>query len=1156
LRLAGEPAWRRAAAASGTWQTLAAKDALMLARLAVNGPQLRTTLAAWLWPKVAPPRANANLRQRLFRLRQLEAALVLEDGARLQLAPGVMGDGPLPSAAADSSAAEPPVVLDAPQPFLAGIDAQLDDGLQIDWLDQARHEWATHHLDQLTRRALQQQAAGALAAALGSAVRLVMLEPLREHSWRLVMRVHHQRGDRAAAISAFERCEAVLRNELGVRPGPETLALLADCEALTAAPESPASALHRGPLPPALLRPPQRVGRDAPLARMAAAWQAGRPFMLVGEAGLGKSRLLSDFAEQLRPADEANAVVTVAARPGDDNQPFGFVARWLRQALQQAAALQGRAGLAVADMLDPALHQELARWLPELANAPAAPAQPALLQAALEGVQLALAEAGLRGVLIDDWQHADVASQEALWRLVLGGGRLRWGLASRPSAAMPNATTASSARLERLVIERLTDGDTATLLTSLGPLPGLPHAHPAAEHAYVRRVVRHCGGNPLFLLETLKLLVLQPGLAQVERWPVPATVQAVLDSRLETLSPQALALARLIALAEADLSAETAALCLEADAAAVAQARAELHLAQFVGMKPGTAAFEMTHEVVRDAVIAAWPPALRTVWHGRLARTLSTQGAAPASIARQAELAGDHALTAAAALQAAEAARQLGRAPERLAHLQQASAAYLRAGQPDAAFRAQLAAIEPQLAMHGAQLALQACAQLADEMATQPAALCKVELVRAGVALNGYRPEEAERAARAALLGLVPAQTGAQAQDETLQDRLGALRAHLILGAALAMRGKPDEALATIAPWQSALQAVNEPQLAASLWSQWALVQHAAGMLPACEVALQRQRQFSRQAGDVATEAQALSSLAGIQLLLGDAEACVALAQRAGDLHRRMGEPHSALLADFNRAIALIGSDRFGAADHVLRDMQALAPSAGDSQLVAILNELNTEWCLRLHQPQQALARMALDAPPEAALPRRLNPLLFRALAWQQQGNAARAVESWQALDEMAQAAGPAQGVGAQFRALVMCSVVLPAAQAWHRLDTLLPLAQAASAASAQALVRMRRAALALRNGDLARAQEDAHWLLAMRTRSRHLFVSTAELFALVHRVFEAAGNSAAAGRVAHDAQRWFVDELQPQLPAGTEAAWRCHPAHASLFAQLPADAL
>lgn len=143
LRLTGEPAWRRLAAGALAWQALAVKDALLLARLALNGPQMRTTLAAWLWPTAAPPRANANLRQRLFRLRLLEAALVLEDGPRLQLAPGVMAEGLVPCAAEDFGADESPMSFDPAKPLLAGIDALLQDSLQIEWLDHTRREWAT-----------------------------------------------------------------------------------------------------------------------------------------------------------------------------------------------------------------------------------------------------------------------------------------------------------------------------------------------------------------------------------------------------------------------------------------------------------------------------------------------------------------------------------------------------------------------------------------------------------------------------------------------------------------------------------------------------------------------------------------------------------------------------------------------------------------------------------------------------------------------------------------------------------------------------------------------------------------------------------------------------------------------------------------------------
>ena len=44
------------------------------------------------------------------------------------------------------------------------------------------------------------------------------------------MRLHYLRGDRAAAIAAFERFEQRLKDELGTRPSAETIELLATIE--------------------------------------------------------------------------------------------------------------------------------------------------------------------------------------------------------------------------------------------------------------------------------------------------------------------------------------------------------------------------------------------------------------------------------------------------------------------------------------------------------------------------------------------------------------------------------------------------------------------------------------------------------------------------------------------------------------------------------------------------------------------------------------------------------------------------------------------------------------------------------------------------------------------------------------------------------------
>lgn len=50
-------------------------------------------------------------------------------------------------------------------------------------------------------------------------------DPVWEDAWRIEMRAHAARGNRALAIRAWERCVAALDRELGIAPLPETRAV-------------------------------------------------------------------------------------------------------------------------------------------------------------------------------------------------------------------------------------------------------------------------------------------------------------------------------------------------------------------------------------------------------------------------------------------------------------------------------------------------------------------------------------------------------------------------------------------------------------------------------------------------------------------------------------------------------------------------------------------------------------------------------------------------------------------------------------------------------------------------------------------------------------------------------------------------------------------
>lgn len=64
----------------------------------------------------------------------------------------------------------------------------------------------------------------------------------REGAHRRLMRLHHRAGDRTAALRQYERCVAALREELGVAPDRQTVALYREIRADAVDAEAPAPA--------------------------------------------------------------------------------------------------------------------------------------------------------------------------------------------------------------------------------------------------------------------------------------------------------------------------------------------------------------------------------------------------------------------------------------------------------------------------------------------------------------------------------------------------------------------------------------------------------------------------------------------------------------------------------------------------------------------------------------------------------------------------------------------------------------------------------------------------------------------------------------------------------------------------------------------------
>lgn len=618
LLLHGPP---RVTAAGGRERRLSPREAALLAWLHLEGPTPRPVLAGQLWPDGGDARARANLRQLLVRLRRGVGALLEEADGLLRLAPQVC------------------VLAPAGERLLGPLEFDDLPGL-ADWLARRREAEQRERLRRLLAAARAASEAGDLDAALGDADAALAIEPALEEAHRLRMQLLYLRGDRAAAIAAWDDCRLALRRAFGVAPSAAT-AELGQFLLSAAAEAAPATARV---LPAALRRPPRLAGRAALLAALQPALAAGGAVLLTGPAGSGKSRL----AEQLLP--EGPTRLRVAARLGDAVDPGALLQRLLVAVHQRFAPGHALPQVdAALPLRSPLAHRA---W-----------------QASLAGLFDAAVAAGLRQLLVEDLHHADEASLAALLPLCghwldaaapAGAGAVA-GLQLLATTRLEGLPDAGRALLDalaahgRVTVQAVPPLDAAALAELLDdpavqPLFGLAPAH---RSALARALCDAVGGHPAFVLELLR----QQWLAGAGTWQpgqalqAPPSLLAALQQRLRQLPDEPQQLAQLAAVAEGDFDAELAAAALQRPLLALAPALQALEQAQvFQGGRFG-------HDLMAQAVQALLPPLLRAPLHRRVAGHLAGRGGRAARVAHHLAAAGEPAAAAPWWLQAADDAR-------------------------------------------------------------------------------------------------------------------------------------------------------------------------------------------------------------------------------------------------------------------------------------------------------------------------------------------------------------------------------------------------------------------------------------------------------------------------------------------------------------------
>jgi DNA-binding SARP family transcriptional activator len=642
------------------------KIAGVLAYLTLEGPTTRSRLAGRLWPESSETTARNNLSQALRRLRQAVGAELVLGGDVLELQGLDVDVADLEVAHFAGRHAE---VVQHELRLLEGCD--YDDCPDFDdWLLIRRERLADLRRDSLLALADGLEQAGQYREALVYAERLLEHDLLSEVAHRRVMRLWYLLGDRSAAIAAYQRCETVLEREMAVRPLPETLGLLGLIE--QGAQLVPSDPEVRAEIPLSVLRPPRLMGREAEWAAMESAWVQGQAILVTGQPGVGKSRLAQDFL------GSRGQYVVFEGRPGDAGIPYATQSRTCRQILGRFS------GLALPDWVK----HELARILPELGPAQAPIQSRAeklrFIQANAELVRAAAAQ-GMAQVFLDDLQFVDAASLEVLHFVF----SQYWGRTEPVRAILSFRAGELSSGMEEVLSQAVQSGlavridlQPLDVAAVQGLLESLELPVPLdSTQTLAQALGRHTGGNPFFLLETLRSLWESGSLDQQKpgRLPVSSKIFTLIQQRLGRLSLSAQRLIRTAAVAGPDFSPELAARVLEAAPLELLEPWAELEAAQLLR---GNA---FVHDLLYEATLSGVPASIKTYLHQQIALYLESRQADPARIAGH-WLEGQPPRATPFLIQAAQRAQDAYRLTEAASFYQLAIEQLDRQGNPQAAF--------------------------------------------------------------------------------------------------------------------------------------------------------------------------------------------------------------------------------------------------------------------------------------------------------------------------------------------------------------------------------------------------------------------------------------------------------------------------------------
>jgi class 3 adenylate cyclase/tetratricopeptide (TPR) repeat protein len=372
------------------------------------------------------------------------------------------------------------------------------------------------------------------------------------------------------------------------------------------------------------------VGREGELRLLLSRWERardgeGQVVTIIGEAGIGKSRLVRHFREQI--ADTPHTSLEAGGGAFFQNTPFYPVSEMLRQVLGGATELEQLAQLGArltAVGLKPAEAIPLLAPMLSLSLPPDYPPsilppeqQRRRLLATLVEWLIGAARTQPLVSVIEDLHWADPSTLELIQLLVEQGATAPLMLiyTARPEFSPPWPLRAHHTQL---TLNRLSAREVRTIISEVA-------ARKALSDETIAIVVERTSGVPLFV-EELTHAVLESGDGKLIGRSIPVTLHDSLMARLDRLGP-AKEVIQIGAVIGGEFSYELlhAVHPINAEALQGAlQSATDAELIYVRGMAP-EATYQFKHALIRDAAYETLLKSRRKELHGRVAKTINEQ---------------------------------------------------------------------------------------------------------------------------------------------------------------------------------------------------------------------------------------------------------------------------------------------------------------------------------------------------------------------------------------------------------------------------------------------------------------------------------------------------------------------------------------------------